>query len=138
MATINPWLLAAGALDCIAAVAHLACIGGGPAWYRFFGAGERMARMVERGEIRPAIITFGIATILFGWSAYALSGGCVLPRLPFLRPVLAMITATLLLRALALPIMLRTMPDRSATFRYVSSAIVLTLGVIHGIGLADL
>ena len=28
----------------IAALLHVACIVGGPAWYRFFGAGERMAR----------------------------------------------------------------------------------------------
>ncbi|WP_395795569.1 hypothetical protein [Aquimonas sp.] len=46
-------LIVAAALSALAAVAHLACIALGPAAYRFMGAGERMARAVEAGSIRP-------------------------------------------------------------------------------------
>ena len=35
-----PWLAIGGGLSLAAALAHLACIVGGPDWYRFFGAGR--------------------------------------------------------------------------------------------------
>ena len=44
------WLIAAGVLNAGAALLHLACIIGGPAWYRFLGAGERMARLGATGS----------------------------------------------------------------------------------------
>jgi hypothetical protein len=131
----SSWLIAAGALNAGAALLHLACIIGGPAWYRCLGAGERMARMVERGSLRPALITLGIATMLGVWSAYAFSGAGVLPRLPLLRPALIAICAVYALRAAALPLMLTRMPDRSPAFLIWSSAIVLGFAVIHGIGI---
>jgi hypothetical protein len=43
-------LILAGAGSLAASILHLACIAGGPEWYRFFGAGERMARMAARGH----------------------------------------------------------------------------------------
>ncbi len=57
----NPWLIAAGVLSAAAALLHLAIVAGGPDWYRFFGAGEGMARMAERGLLRPTLITLAIA-----------------------------------------------------------------------------
>ena len=129
------WLIAAGVLNGGAALLHLACIIGGPAWYRFLGAGERMARLAERGSLRPALITIGIATILGFWSAYAFSGAGVLPRLPLLRPALIAICAIYALRAAALPLMLGHMPDRSPGFLVWSSVIVLGFAIVHGIGI---
>jgi hypothetical protein len=137
IAVANPWLLAGGVLSALASLLHLACIIGGPAWYRFFGAGEAMARLAARGSIRPTIITLGIAAMLGIWSAYAFSGAGLIGRLPLLRLGLVVITGIYLLRALALPLMLRTMPDRSRTFLVWSSAIVLVFGVVHAIGVAQ-
>ena len=45
----NPILFTGGVLSAAASLLHLAVIAGGPAWYRFFGAGEGMAQMAERG-----------------------------------------------------------------------------------------
>ena len=42
-------LLIGGGLSALAAALHLAIIAGGPSWYRFFGAGERTARLAARG-----------------------------------------------------------------------------------------
>lgn len=131
----NGWLFVGGVLSGVASILHLGCIVGGPAWYRFFGAGERMARMAERGMLEPAIVALLIAGVLAGWAIYALSGAGVLPRLPLLRPILIVITAVYLLRAAALPLMLATMHERSATFLVWSSAIVLVIGIVHTIGL---
>jgi hypothetical protein len=135
---MNRWLIAAGVLDGAAALLHLGCIVGGPAWYRFFGAGDAMVAMAERGMVRPTLITLAIAAVLAIWSAYAFSGAGLLPRLPLLRPALVAIAAIFLARAAALPLLFRVMPDRSSAFLWTSSAIVLAIGIAHAIGLATL
>lgn len=135
---MNRWLIAAGVLDGAAALLHLACIVGGPAWYRFFGAGDAMVAMAERGMLRPTLVTLAIAAILSIWAAYAFSGAGLLPRLPLLRPALLAIAAVFLARAAALPLLFRVMPDRSSAFLWSSSAIVLAIGVVHAVGLATL
>jgi threonine/homoserine/homoserine lactone efflux protein len=89
----SSWLIAGASLSIFAALAHLACIVGGPEWYRFFGAGEAMARAAGRGEWMPTLVTLGIAAMLLVWGAYALSGAGLLPRLPLLRTGLAVIAA---------------------------------------------
>lgn len=135
---MNHWLIAAGLLDGAAALLHLGCIVGGPAWYRFFGAGDAMVAMAERGMVRPTLITLAIAAVLAIWAVFAFSGAGLLPRLPLLRPALIAIAAILLARAAALPLLFRVMPDRSPNFLWTSSAIVLAIGIVHAIGLARL
>jgi hypothetical protein len=137
MNTQGNWLFIGGVLSAAAALAHLACIFGGADWYRFFGAGERMARLVERQSIKPTLITLAITGMLAVCSVYALSGAGVIGRLPFLRPVLIAITTVYLLRAAAFPMMVRMMPDRSAPFLVWSSVIVLVFGIVHAIGLIN-
>lgn len=44
-------------LRALAAVLHLGIIVKGATWYRFFGAGESMARAAEEGRWYPAIVT---------------------------------------------------------------------------------
>lgn len=131
----NWWLVVAGTASGLASFAHLCCILGGPAWYRVFGAGEKMARQVERGAKLPTIITLFIAAMLALWSIYAFSGAGVLPRIPLLKVGLIVITAIYLLRAAALPLMMRTMPDRSNRFLVTTSIIVLGIGLVHAVGL---
>jgi hypothetical protein len=131
----NPWLAAGGMMSLAAAIAHPLCIIGGAAWYRFFGAGERMARAVEQGRIQPALVTAAIAATLLVWAVDALSGAGWLGRLPLLRPVLVAIAGVYLLRAAALPVMLATMAERGRTFLRVSSAIVPVIGVVHAWGI---
>jgi len=130
------WLAVAGFLSLSAALAHLAAIAGGPAWYRAMGAGERIARGVERGDAFPVIVTLGISLILLGWAAYAASGAGLIGRLPLRRPALIAITAVYLGRGLALfwPGLLRR-PDLSSAFITWSSLIVIAIGVVHAIGL---
>ena len=132
----NPWLLAGGIASAVAALAHLACIAGGPAWFRAMGAPESYARAVERGDLMPALVTVGIAAILAIWSAFALSGAGAIGRLPLLRLALIAITAVYLLRGMMLfaPSLLRR-PDLPPAFILWSSAIVLAMGIVHAIGL---
>lgn len=132
----SSWLITGACLSIVAALAHLACIVGGPEWYRFFGAGEAMARAAGRGEWTPTLVTLGIAAMLLIWAAYALSGAGLLPRLPLLRTGLVVITAIYLLRGLAfVPLNLMTR-HYSDGFAIISSLIVLIYGVVYAIGTA--
>jgi len=128
------WLIAGGALSAAASLLHLGVIAGGPGWYRFFGAGEKMARMAERGDWRAALITVGIATVLAIWAAYAFSGAQAIGRLPLLRTALVAITAVYLLRGLVLFHAMVFMPAAVTPFLIWSSLIVLVYGLVHFIG----
>jgi hypothetical protein len=134
----NTWLLAGGILSGVAAGLHVACIFGGPSWYRFFGAGERFARAAERGSPVPPMMTLVIAAGLAIWSWYGLSGAGYGPSLPWLRTGLTAIAAVYLARAAALPVMLKTLPDRTRAFLVWSSVCVLVIGLAYGIGVAEL
>lgn len=137
--TTNPGsalLQIGGWLSLIAAALHLACIIGGPDWYRFFGAGEGMARAAEQGSWTPALVTMGIAVVLMIWAAYAFSGAGWLPRLPLLRTGLFVISAIYLLRALVFVPLHMWRPQHSDSFAIWSSAIVLVYGLAYAIGTA--
>ena len=131
----NVYLIAAAVLDAIAALLHLACIVFGAPWYRFFGAGERMAQMAAAGERYPTLASSAIAAVLFAWSAYALSGAGVLPQLPLTRWMLCLIAGILVLRGIAgIPLAFMA-SGRSPAFWMWSSAICLVFGAVHLIGL---
>jgi hypothetical protein len=130
----NPWLIVAGALSAAAALLHLAIIVGGPDWYRFFGAGERMARMAERGLLRPALFALGIAAVLAIWAAYAFAGAGLIRRLPMMRTALVAITCIYLLRGLAIGPLLAFRPGMVNAFALWSSLIVLVYGMFYAIG----
>jgi hypothetical protein len=135
MANREPTLLLAGAGSLAASLLHLACIAGGPDWYRFFGAGERMARMAARGHWYPTVLTLCIAAVLGAWALYAWSGAGLIPRLPLLRAGLCAITAVYLLRAVAFVPLQTFFPGNSDAFWYLSSGVCLGLGLLHALGL---
>lgn len=129
-------LTVGGLLSLLASMLHLACIVGGPDWYRFFGAGEGVAQAAERGEAMPALMTLGIAAVLAVWAAYAFSGAGRIVRLPLLRAGLVVVSAIYLARGLMglLPPSAWGRPDLSATFIFWSSAIVFLYGLAYAIG----
>lgn len=136
-------LVLGGVLTAGAALLHVGIIIGGPDWYRFFGAGERMARMAARGSTQPALVTASIAAILGVWALYAFSGAGVIRRLPFLRLALTLIAAVYLARGLfGVPVVMlvddvyTNQLKAKLTFMVVSSAICIVLGVCYAIGAA--
>ncbi|MEO8803647.1 MAG: hypothetical protein ABI375_09870 [Rudaea sp.] len=127
-------MIVGAALSAIAAFLHLGCIAFGAPWYRFFGAGERMAQAALAGRWYPTLVTLAISAVLLVWSLYALSGAGVIGRLPLLRLVLCAITGTYLLRGVVFIPLMSRISGNSLSFWLVSSAICLVLGVIHLIG----
>ena len=133
MSERNPWLVAGGWLSLAASMLHVACIVGGPDWYRFFGAGEMMAQAAEQGEAFPALVTLGIAAVLALWAAYAFAGAGKIARLPLMRTALVAISAIYLLRgAMLVPAL--TVPAMGGMFNILSSLIVLVYGLCYAVG----
>lgn len=128
------WLIAAGWMSVAASLLHIGCIIGGPDWYRFFGAGEEIARAAERGAWMPVILTLFIAGVLATWAVYALGAAGKFTRLPLMRAALTAISLVLFLRALAGLVGHLWRPDLSDTFMLWSSLIVLLLGLCYAIG----
>ena len=134
MKKTNRLLLFAGVLSGVAALLHIAIIIGGPRWYRFFGAGEELASMAEKGSWYPAVLTFGIAVVLFIWALYAFSGAGLIRRFPFLKVGLVVISAIYLIRGLAFIPAYFVQPEIVNEFLIWSSLISLVYGVFYAIG----
>ena len=138
----NHWLMAGGLLSAAVCVLHIAIIFGGAAWYRFFGAGERMARAVESGSFEPAVETIVLAAIFAVWAVYAFSGAGVLRSLPWRTPILATIAAIYLLRgALLVPTLFGITPLRALStikpndaFTVWSSLGAAAIGIVYAVG----
>lgn len=139
------WLRWGALLTGAASLLHLGIIFGGPDWYRFFGAGERIARLSARGSPYPTIITAGIASVLGLWALYGLSGAGVIRRLPLLRLALVLIACVYFARGtLGIPAVLflgGAYADElkgRMTFMVVSSLICILLGLCYAFGAARL
>ena len=136
-------LLIGGVATAVASALHVAIVLGGPPWYRFFGAGERMARLAAAGSVYPTIVTLGIASILGLWALYAFSGAGLIRRLPFLRSVLTLVGAIFLGRGvLGIPAVLivddpymQELRGRMV-FMVVTSVICVGLGLCYALGAA--
>jgi hypothetical protein len=131
----NSWLIAGGWLSVAASLIHLATIVGGPDWYRFFGAGEGVARAAERGSWSPGLMAGAIAAVLAIWAAYAFAGAGLVRRLPLMRTALVAISLVYLARGLLVlhpPAFNR--PDLSPEFMLWSSLIVLVYGICYAVG----
>lgn len=131
----NPFLLSAAVLNALVALLHVGCVMFGASWYRFFGAGEKMAAMADAGRWYPTVLTLGIAAMFTVWSLYTLSGAGVIRRLPLLRVALCLITAAYLLRGVAWVALMRSLPENGRSFWFWSSAISVAIGVVHVVGL---
>ncbi len=130
-----------GALSVVAGLLHFGIILGGPSWYRFFGAGEKMARMAEKGLVFPTVITSLIATMLIVWGLYAFSAAGLIRQLPFLKIITSLIgtiyclRGTLIFPALLLENGLQGWNNMNNSFWIWSSLISLTMGLLYISGL---
>ena len=135
--SLNLPLLAAGAGSAMAALLHLGILVGGARWYRNFGAGEQFAQAAQAAQWWPALVTLGIAVVLFVCACYAwgASGGApALSGLPGLRQVLWAIAAVYLLRGV-LPLVGLLLAGGLTPFWVWTSLVSLTLGLLHAWGL---
>lgn len=117
-----------------ASALHVTVIIGGADWYRFFGAGEELASMQEQGSWIPALITSGIALVLFVWGLYAFSGAGLIRRLPFLTSILVIISLIYLGRGFVLVPIWFGWPELVNSFALWSSIICMGYGMCYAFG----
>lgn len=133
------YFVVAGSCSLFAALMHVAIIFGGASWYRFFGAGEQMARWAEAGLFKPTLITLVIVVMLFTWSWIAFAAANLVAKLPFNTILLFAITAIYLGRGLIgfWPVLngFEYFMDNSKAFWLWSSLICTGIGVLHALGL---
>ncbi len=128
------FLIVGAACSALAALLHLGCIWFGAAWYRFFGAGEGMVRLAQRGDPRATATTLAITALLLVWALYALSGASVIAHLPLLRAALCVISTIYLLRGLAGLLLIAHPLGRSRGFWLWSSLVCLGIGLAYALG----
>ena len=131
---MNKSLMFGGIMSTLAAFLHIAIIFGGPDWYRFFGASEKMAILAEQGSWIPLISTFGIFTVLFIWGLYAFSGAGLIRNLPFLKLALVIISAIYLIRGLIVFPVWIIRPEVINDLHIWSSLVCLIIGGAYAIG----
>jgi len=95
-------LVLAGWLSAAIAGLHVGIVFFGAPAYRYFGAGEDMARQAEAGSFVPAAMTLAIAAVFAVFALYAFSGAGRFRRLPLLRTGLVAISAIYLVRGFSL------------------------------------
>ena len=130
----NKLLIVGAVFNALAALAHLGCIIFGGDWYRFFGAGEQIAKMAEDGHWYPTVFASIMVLVLSIWSLYGLSGAKVVFRLPLLKLGLIVISLIYLVRGVAFVAIMPMFPDNSLTFWLVSSGICLSIGILYSVG----
>jgi hypothetical protein len=106
----------------------------GPSAFRYFGAGEDMARQAEAGSFLPAALTLVLAAVFAVFALYAFAGAGMVRRPPLLRTGLAVIAAVYTLRGLALFLeLVRYARDSSAVLprEMAFSFTSLTIGIAY-------
>ncbi len=131
---MNKSLMFGGVMSTLAAFLHIAIIFGGPDWYRFFGAPQKMVILAGQGSLVPTVRTFGIFIVLFVWGLYAFSGAGLLKKLPRLKLVLVIISAIYIIRGLFLFPIWIIKPALINNLIIWSSVACLIIGCAHAIG----
>ncbi|HWM93764.1 MAG TPA: hypothetical protein VN493_23600 [Thermoanaerobaculia bacterium] len=124
----NIALKIAGCLSAAVAALHVVIVFVGPRAYRYFGAGEDLARQAEAGSFLPAVITLGIAAVFTVFALYAFSGAGSIRRLPLLRTGLVVIGLIYTVRGLAL---ISELLQGAIPRHLVFSAVSLTIGIAY-------
>lgn len=118
-----------GAYCCaLASLLHLGCIAFGESWYRFFGAGDKMIKLIQQGSSYPHRMTLVISGVLMVWALYGWSGAGIIRELPMRDAVLSLISGALILRGLIAKPLSQKITGNSRLFWWTSSLICLCMG----------
>lgn len=127
---VSSLIISASAASLLVALLHVYVIVKGPAAYRSFGAGERLASMAERGSWIPGLVTSGITFTFLVFAYYYLAAGGWLPAPPFIRKGLITIAGVYVLRGAAvLPLWL--IGKQLNRFEWISSIVAFFIGNLH-------
>ena len=98
------------------------------------GDGERMARAVDAGKFRPALVTLGILAVLTTRAAYAFSAAGISGQVPSAKLVISAISVVFLARAFGLPLLKPRFLRNSDTFWLLFSGVCLGIRCLYAAG----
>jgi putative oxidoreductase len=131
-------LLKLGSIFSLAiALLHLVIIFVGAPAYRYFGAGEAMARKADSGSTYPTLLTLFLVVVFTIWCCYGLSGAGIIRRLPLLKIALVLIGMIFTFRGVAVFPQLFQMARASAEVaprQLLFSLVSLVTGLTYLIG----
>ena len=133
----NQWLILGGILSLAVALVHVIIIFIGAPAYRYFSAGEDMAKAAELGSVFPAVLTLVLAAVFAIWGFYGLSGAGIIRRLPLLKIALILIGAIYTIRGVAVFLQLFQIVTSSAEVaprEIMFSLVSLVIGLAYLIG----
>jgi len=133
LSTAKLAILIAGVLSLLVAILHIAIVIAGAEWYRFFGAGEQMAKMAEQGSLIPAIVTLAIAIVFAVWAAYAFASAGIIANMPLQKTALIAISSIYILRGLVVVVLIFK-PMLASSFNIWSSLVSLAIGLLYAYG----
>lgn len=132
-------LKVAGTLSALLVLFHIVIVFVGAPGYRYFKAGEEIARLAEQGSAVPALRTLSVSVVFAIFAAYAFSGAGLIRRMPLLRLGLFVIGGIYTLRGLvSVPVALALLGGASNPFlprQLVFSLVSLGIGFVHLVGL---
>jgi hypothetical protein len=129
--------MAAGLASAAIALLHVVIIFIGAPAYRYFGAGEEMARQAEAGKLSPALLTALVTLFFATFALYALAAGQIVQRPPLLRTGLISIGAIYTVRGLLLAPQLSAYLSQAPLLGrkdLVFSAVSLVIGLLYLFG----
>ena len=126
-------LLTGGVIAGLAAVWHLLCILGGPAWFIFARAPSVIIASAQQGTLLAPIGTIIVAALMFTCTIYALSGAGVIRKIPLLKSALVTITILCLLRVVVvIPSLLYS--SFTDTWQVIATSVWLFVGICFLLG----
>jgi hypothetical protein len=133
----NLFLIIGSILNFAIAALHIVIIFIGGQGYRYFGAGEDMARMDEAGSWQPALLTSAVTLVFIFFGFYGLAGAGRFRKLPFMKTMLIVIAVIFLIRGagmIAEVYMMIVDPSYPSQMIFFSAAALL-VGICYSIGI---
>ena len=129
-------LTSAGIIFSLAAIWHLLCIIGGPAWFTFARAPSAIVISAQQGTLLAPIGTIIVALLMFTCTLYAFSGSGLIRKIPLLKTALITISILCLLRVMVVfPSLLYS--SFTDTWQLIATSVWLFLGICFLVGSAD-
>ncbi|WDD99967.1 hypothetical protein [Thalassomonas actiniarum] len=121
-------LISGGVIAFAAAIWHLLCIWGGPAWFAFARAPEQIIESARQGTLLAPVGTLVVAGLMFACTLFAFSATGLIRKLPLLTPALITIALLCTVRGIiAVPFFLT--PGGFDLWEVIASSVWLYVGI---------
>jgi len=130
-------LIVGGVANLLIGLLHVVIIFVGESAYRYFGAGEEMARWAAEGSVVPPLVTALIVLVFVVFGLYGLSGADRIRKLPLRKAVLIVVSIVFTVRGLLMIqfIYWAISPDYEVDIKdMIFTLVAITIGILYFYG----